>query len=46
MRRRAHESEREWHERQERENRRHEDSLHEIAAFIFGVAIGSATNPS
>ncbi|CUH95363.1 hypothetical protein P22_1433 [Propionispora sp. 2/2-37] len=42
MRRRPHESEREWRQRQERENKRHEQALREIAAFLLGVAVGNS----
>jgi len=41
MRRRHHESEREWHRRQERENQRHEHEMHNIAAFLLGIIVGS-----
>ena len=44
MRRRSHESEREWHERQEREKERHNQALHEIAALLIGIAIGSGSS--
>lgn len=44
MRRRHHESEREWRERQRRENERHDHEMHEIAALLIGIAIGSASN--
>lgn len=44
MRRRPHESEHEWHKRQERERDRHDQALREIAALLIGIAIGSASN--
>lgn len=43
MRRRAHENEREWRERQRREKERHDRQVHEIAAFLLGIAIGSSS---
>ena len=42
MKRRPHESDREWHERQERERERHEQALREIAAFLLGVVTGQS----
>lgn len=42
MKRRPHESDREWHERQEREKERHEQALREIAAFLIGVVVGQS----
>ncbi|SEP06180.1 hypothetical protein [Propionispora vibrioides] len=42
MKRRPHESDREWHERQEREKQRHDQALHEIAAFLIGVVVGQS----
>ncbi len=44
MRRRDHESEREWHERQRQENERHNNTMNEIAAGVVGFLLGSATN--
>lgn len=44
MRRRHYESEREWRERQRRENERHDHELHEIAALLIGIVIGSGSN--
>ncbi len=44
MQRHPHESERDWHDRQERENKRHNDALREIAALLIGIAIGSSDN--
>ncbi|MEN6412511.1 MAG: hypothetical protein ABFC84_07080 [Veillonellales bacterium] len=44
MRRRHDESVREWRERQERENKRHDSVLNEIGAFLLGVIVGSASN--
>jgi predicted phage gp36 major capsid-like protein len=44
MRRRHHESEREWRERQRRENERHERELRVIAALLIGIAIGSSND--
>ncbi|TWH46264.1 hypothetical protein [Sporomusa sp. KB1] len=44
MRRRHHESERAWRERQRRENDRHDRHLRDIAAFLIGIAVGSASN--
>jgi membrane protein involved in colicin uptake len=41
MRRRHHESDREWHDRQERERQRHEHEMHDIAAFLLGIVVGS-----
>lgn len=42
MKRRPHESDREWHERQERENDRHDQAMREIAAFLIGVVVGQS----
>ncbi len=44
MRRRDHESEREWRERQRQENERHDNTMNEIAAGVVGFLLGSATN--
>ncbi|MBP2660571.1 MAG: hypothetical protein H6Q69_3603 [Firmicutes bacterium] len=44
MRRHDHESKREWHDRQEREKKRHNNALREIAALLIGIAIGSSNN--
>jgi hypothetical protein len=44
MQRRDHESDRDWHERQKRENKRHNNALREIAALLIGIAIGSSNN--
>jgi len=44
MRRRHHESEREWHDRQEREKQRHDNTMNEIAAGLIGIVIGSQIN--
>lgn len=43
MQRRPNEGDREWRERQKREKERHDQSLREIAAFLLGAAIGSAS---
>jgi hypothetical protein len=42
MRRRHYEREQEWHDRQERENERHNNTINEIEAGIVGILIGSA----
>lgn len=44
MQRHHRESERDWHNRQERENRRHDNTMNEIAAGLIGILIGSAIN--
>ncbi len=44
MRRRDHESDRDWHERQRQENERHDNTMNEIAAGVVGFILGSATN--
>lgn len=44
MKRRPHESDREWRERQEHEKDRHDKALREIAALLIGIAIGSSNN--
>ncbi|QDR79591.1 hypothetical protein [Sporomusa termitida] len=44
MKRRPHESNREWKERQEREKDRHDKALREIAALLIGIAIGSGSS--
>jgi TATA-binding protein-associated factor Taf7 len=44
MQRRDHESDRDWHDRQKRENKRHNNALREIAALLIGIAIGSSNN--
>ena len=41
MHRRDNEGERQWHERQERENRRHDNTMNEIIAGVIGIVIGS-----
>ena len=43
MKRRPHESNRDWKERQEREKDRHNQALREIAALLIGIAIGSGS---
>jgi phage protein D len=44
MRRHRHENEREWRDRQERENRRHDNTRNEIAAGLIGILIGTQIN--
>ncbi len=44
MRRHHNEGEREWHDRQYRENRRHDDTMNQIAAGVVGFLLGSAIN--
>jgi len=44
MQRHDRESDRDWNERQYRENRRHNDASHDIEAFLLGVVIGSIIN--
>jgi hypothetical protein len=44
MRRHHNEGEREWHERQYRENQQHDNTMNEIAAGVVGFILGSATN--
>lgn len=39
MRRRPHEGEREWHERQNRENERHEENLRRIVHGILDLIL-------
>ncbi|MDU2064770.1 MAG: hypothetical protein E6713_07985 [Sporomusaceae bacterium] len=44
MARRDHESWRAWKDRQELEEQRHNEAVHNIAAFLIGLAVGSASN--
>ena len=44
MRRHDHESEREWHDRQWRENQRHDNTMNEIEAGLIGFVLGSVVN--
>ena len=42
MRRHHHESDRDWNDRQYRENQQHDNTMNEIAAGVVGFVIGSA----
>ncbi len=44
MRRRDHESDRDWHNRQARENQQHDNTMNEIGAGLLGFVVGSAIN--
>ena len=44
MQRRWDESESAWYARQQQENERHDESLHQIEAFLLGAIVGSIIN--
>ncbi len=44
MRRRDHENDRDWHNRQARENQQHDNTMNEIGAGLLGFVVGSAIN--
>ncbi len=44
MRRHDHESDRDWHNRQARENQQHDNTMNEIEAGLAGFVLGSVIN--